>query len=164
MRSYLQRVKSHKVSEPSFALSEAQYPTLGPKHAFGAILFVEKEGFEPLFRAAQIAERFDVAIMSTKGMSARAARQLIDELHRFNVPVFVLHDCDKHGFSIFGTLGRDSIRYKFRHLDKQTSLTHTRVLSPLLSGRYPRRYPGEVLGEPKCAKSFIGAPEKISNS
>ena len=115
VRSYLQRVKSHKVSEPSFALTEARYPTLGPKHAFGAILFVEKEGFEPLFRAAQIAERFDVAIMSTKGMSVRAARQLIDELHRYNVPVFALHDCDKAGFSIFGTLGRDSIRYKFRH-------------------------------------------------
>ena len=51
-------------------------------------------------------------------MSVRAARQLIDELYRFNVPVFVLHDFDKHGFSIFGTLGRDSIRYKFPHRHK----------------------------------------------
>ena len=38
--------------------------------------------------------------MSTKGMSVRAARQLIDELHRYNVPVFVLHDLDKVGFSL----------------------------------------------------------------
>lgn len=118
VRSYLERVKSHKVSNPSFDLIEGRYPTFGPKHAFGAILFVEKEGFEPLFDAAQIKERFDIAIMSTKGMSVRAARQLIDELYRFNVPVFVLHDFDKHGFSIFGTLGRDSIRYKFRHRHK----------------------------------------------
>ena len=50
------------------------YPTLGPKHRFGAILFIEKEGFMPLFEAVQLAERYDLAIMSTKGMSVTAAR------------------------------------------------------------------------------------------
>jgi hypothetical protein len=45
-------------------------------------LFVEKEGFERLFKAAAIARRFDVAIMSTKGMSVTAARLLIDKLTR----------------------------------------------------------------------------------
>ena len=49
------------------------FPTRGPKHRFGAILFIEKEGFMPLFDAVQLAERFDIAIMSTKGMSVTAA-------------------------------------------------------------------------------------------
>ena len=51
------------------------YPTLGPLHRYAAVLFIEKEGFAPLLQAARIAERFDVAVMSTKGMSTTAARR-----------------------------------------------------------------------------------------
>src|ERR1700759_3498962 len=54
-----------------------KYPTMGPQHRYAAVLFIEKEGFAPLLRAARIAERFDIAIMSTKGMSTTAARQLL---------------------------------------------------------------------------------------
>ena len=50
------------------------YPTLGPEHRFSAILFIEKEGFMPLFEAVNLKERFDIAIMSTKGMSVIASR------------------------------------------------------------------------------------------
>jgi hypothetical protein len=45
----------------------ALYPTLGPENRFSTLLYIEKEGFEPLLRAAGIPERFDCAIMSTKG-------------------------------------------------------------------------------------------------
>ena len=51
------------------------YPTLGPRHRYSTVLFIEKEGFDPLLQAARIAERFDVAMMSTKGMSTTAARR-----------------------------------------------------------------------------------------
>src|SRR3954469_12634754 len=37
-------------------------------------LFIEKEGFEPLIAAAGIRERFDLAVLSTKGRSTTAAR------------------------------------------------------------------------------------------
>ena len=40
----------------------------GRSIASAPILFIEKEGFMPLFEAVQLAERFDLAIMSTKGM------------------------------------------------------------------------------------------------
>jgi len=43
-------------------------------------------------------------------MSVVAARLLID---RLGIPVFVLHDFDKAGFSIAGTLQRDTRRYEF---------------------------------------------------
>jgi hypothetical protein len=80
------------------------------------VLFVEKEGFDPLWRAINLAERFDIAIKSTKGMSVTAARRLADELAgRFGIPLFVLHDLDKAGFSILGTLIRDGRRYKYKH-------------------------------------------------
>ena len=66
---------------PRIELSR-RFPTSGPRNRFGAILFIEKEGFKPLLDAARIAERFDIAIMSTKGMSVTAARQLIEEALR----------------------------------------------------------------------------------
>ncbi|MEX1228804.1 MAG: hypothetical protein WEB58_01110 [Planctomycetaceae bacterium] len=92
------------------------YPTHGPEHRYGAILFVEKEGFMPLFEKVKLAERFDVALMSTKGQSVIASRQLVDHLcGRHNIPLLVLHDFDKSGFSICGTLSRSSDRYRFRH-------------------------------------------------
>ncbi len=88
----------------------------GPRHRFGAVLFVEKEGFLPLFEAVQLAERYDLAIMSTKGMSVTAARELVEFLcSTYGVPLLVLHDFDKSGFSIVGTLRRSTRRYRFAH-------------------------------------------------
>jgi Topoisomerase 6 subunit A/Spo11, Toprim domain len=90
--------------------------TIGPHNRYGDILFIEKEGFSALLAEAQIARRFDLAIMSTKGMSVTAARMLLDELAPHIERVFVLHDFDVSGFSIFGTLGSDSRRYRFANI------------------------------------------------
>jgi hypothetical protein len=90
------------------------FPTHGPENRFGAVLFIEKEGFLPLFHRARLAEQFDLAIMSTKGMSVVAARTLVDGLcGRHRVPLLVLRDFDIAGFSILGMLTRDSRRYTF---------------------------------------------------
>ncbi len=68
------------------------------------------------FKEVKLAERYDLAIMSTKGMSVTAARDLVDTLcGEHNIPLMVLHDFDKAGFSIVGTLQRDTRRYSFRH-------------------------------------------------
>jgi len=94
-----------------------RFPTNGPENRYETILFIEKEGFGPLVKAAKLAERFDVAIMSTKGMSVTAARLLIDRLSRRGVrQILVLHDFDISGFSIFGTLGTSNRRYQFENL------------------------------------------------
>jgi hypothetical protein len=90
------------------------FPTHGPEHRFNTVLFIEKEGFGPLFAAEQLAEKYDIAIMSTKGMSVTAARMLLDRLCRRGLElILVLHDFDVSGFSIFGTLGTSNRRYSF---------------------------------------------------
>jgi len=87
-----------------------------PEHSFGAVLFIEKEGFLPLFKAVDLAERYDLAVMSTKGMSVTASRQLVDRIcHELQIPLLVLHDFDKSGFSILGTLQRTTRRYQFEN-------------------------------------------------
>ena len=103
-----------KVTEVVTVDPSILFPTHGPEHRFNAVLFVEKEGFGPLFAAEQLAEKYDLAIMSTKGMSVTAARTLIDRLcHRGLELILVLHDFDVSGFSIFGTLGTSNRRYSF---------------------------------------------------
>jgi hypothetical protein len=97
-------------------LSKASVVLSGPKGNFGAVLFIEKEGFDPLLKAAKTANKFDIAIMSTKGMSVVAARALADEMcHEHDIPLLLLHDFDKAGFSIAGTIQRDTRRYEFQN-------------------------------------------------
>ena len=114
VRNYLAGFHDPKLIEASF--SEASVETSGPSGNFSGVLFVEKEGFDPLLKAAKIAEKFDLAIMSTKGMSVVAARKLADEMcHDYDIPLLPLHDFDKAGFSIAGTIQRDTRRYEFQN-------------------------------------------------
>jgi hypothetical protein len=88
----------------------------GPSGSFGALLFIEKEGFNKVLEAARIPERYDIAIMSTKGTSVTAARKLADELcAKYDIPLLIARDFDKTGFSISGTLQRDTWRYTFKN-------------------------------------------------
>jgi hypothetical protein len=99
------------------------FPTHGPENRFGAVLFVEKEGFLPLFHRVHLAQRYDLAILSSKGMSTVAARALVDQLcGRDGVPLLVAHDFDKAGFSILATLTRSNRRYLFAHCVEATDL------------------------------------------
>jgi hypothetical protein len=104
-------------------LNPAEVKTRGPSGSFGAVLFIEKEGFDQHFKAAQIAEKFDLAIMSTKGMSVTPARALVDQMcHDHDIPLLLLHDFDKSGFLIAGTLQRDTRRYEFQNFIKVIDL------------------------------------------
>jgi hypothetical protein len=112
VRDYLGSLAKPKLTKPGFDPGVVE--TQGPDGCFGAVLFTDKEGFFPLFEAVQLAGRYDLAIMSTKGMSNTAARRLADEMcGERNIPLFVLHDFDKSGLSILGTLREDTRRYTF---------------------------------------------------
>lgn len=116
VRNYLDGVRHHFISTLPDINLRSNYPTKGPENRFGAILFLEKEGFGPLLQKVKLAERYDLAIMSTKGLSVTAARQLVDELcARYGVPLLIVRDFDKAGFSIAGTLQKDTRRYVFRN-------------------------------------------------
>jgi hypothetical protein len=109
-------VRQYLGQRPSFgAKHDTLFPTAGPQNRYRNLLFIEKEGFHPIFQSAQLAERFDLALMSNKGMSVTASRILIDQLADRYDNVFVLRDFDRAGFSIFGTLFTDSPRYIFEN-------------------------------------------------
>ena len=118
VRAYPRDIETHM----AVAKISDNYPTRGPEDRFGAVRFIEKEGFLPLLAAVNLAERYDVAIMSTKGMPVVACLHLADELcGRHHIPLLVLHDFDKSGLSIYSNLAgeagkyRNFQRYQYRH-------------------------------------------------
>jgi Topoisomerase 6 subunit A/Spo11, Toprim domain len=110
--NYLHAMQDPEIVAAEF--SDASVDIIGPSGNIAGVLFCEKEGFNPLFKAVNVANRYDLMIVSTKGVSVTAARQLIDSVCGENdLPLFALHDFDVAGFMILGTLQRDTRRYEF---------------------------------------------------
>ena len=111
VRHYLSGMHVPKFEEADFAAASVE--TNGPQGNYGAVLYVEKEGFMPLFERVRLAKRYDIAIMSSKGMSVTAARELVNRICRASVPLLVLHDFDAAGIIIKDTLENDTRRYRY---------------------------------------------------
>jgi hypothetical protein len=110
--NYLHAMQDPHVDAAEF--SRASVDIVGPSGNIAGVLFCEKEGFGPLFKQVNLANRYDLMILSTKGVSVTAARLLIDDIcGDKDLPLFVLHDFDVAGFMILGTLHRDTRRYQF---------------------------------------------------
>src|SRR6516225_8952905 len=119
--SYLAAMKEPGIVKPEF--SDADVSIVGPSGGFGAVLVIEKEGFDALFKTVDLANRYDLMIISNKGLSVTACRKLIDEIcGGMDLQLFVLHDFDFDGFKIFGTLQRDTRRYQFTNTVETTDL------------------------------------------
>ncbi len=93
VRNYLAGAGEHQSAD--IAPVPVRFPTAGAANRIAAVLICEKEGFDELLSAEGVPERFDLALMSTKGISARAARDLAQTIE---APCFTLHDLDKNGF------------------------------------------------------------------
>jgi hypothetical protein len=113
VRKYLSKVGQLKLERADFA--SASVETYGPHGNFGAVLYIEKEGFMSLFERVNLAKRYDIAIMSSKGMSVTAARELADGICGvYRIPLLVLHDFDSAGIVIKDTLEHGTRRYRYR--------------------------------------------------
>jgi hypothetical protein len=114
VREYLTSWTSDFDDSPGSVTLKTAVDTKGPANRYRFVLFLEKEGFNPLLKRAQIAEKYDLGIMSTKGMSVTAARELAEAYAEEGVTILVLHDFDVSGFSILHTLSHDTRRHKFK--------------------------------------------------
>jgi hypothetical protein len=82
-----------------------------PKWTFNKVLFIEKEGFFEALKAAQWPERYDCALLTSKGFSTRAVRDFLDMLAEDadeDITVFCAHDADAFGTMIFQTLQEET--------------------------------------------------------
>ena len=79
-----------------------------PAWSFHKLLYIEKEDVGRVLMQAGWDRRHDCAIMSSKGYTGRAAKDLIDKIAATGEPVtiFCLHDADAAGSMIAATLQR----------------------------------------------------------
>lgn len=77
-----------------------------PEWEFHRVLYAEKEGLFPLLLSANWPERWDCALLTSKGFASRAAKDLIDALGEGDEPLelFCIHDADAAGTMIYQSL------------------------------------------------------------
>jgi hypothetical protein len=77
-----------------------------PPWTYNKVLYVEKEGSFEALKAAKWPERHDCALISSKGFTTRAVKDLLDLLAGDGEPVtvFCVHDADAAGTMIHQTL------------------------------------------------------------
>jgi hypothetical protein len=77
-----------------------------PAWLYNKLVYIEKEGANEALKADGWLDRHDCTVMSSKGFTTRAAKDLIDKLaeHDEPVEVFCVHDADAAGGMIYQTL------------------------------------------------------------
>ncbi len=89
-----------------------------PSWLYDKILFVEKKGLWPVFEAARLAERYDMAIVAGEGYATEACRVLFAHADRGKAyQLFVEHDADPHGYNIARTLREETARMPGHHIE-----------------------------------------------
>jgi hypothetical protein len=81
-----------------------------PEWTFNKVIYIEKEGFGEALKDSGWPERHDCMLMSSKGFTTRAAKDLVDKIaaHDEPVTVFCVHDADAAGTLIFQTFQEET--------------------------------------------------------
>jgi len=81
-----------------------------PIWTFNKFVYLEKEGFSEALKESGWPERHDCALMSSKGFTTRAVKDLVDKLaeHDEPVTVFCVHDADAYGTMIYQTFQEET--------------------------------------------------------
>ncbi len=101
-----------EISLGTRSVAEYQRPPWG----FNKVLYCEKEGLFPILRNAGWPERWDCALLSSKGYATRAVRELLRRIKESGeaVTVFCIHDADGDGTVIFEALQRAALPFGTR--------------------------------------------------
>lgn len=77
-----------------------------PKWTFNKVIYSEKEGFNELLKDVRFPEKYDCALVSSKGFASRAIKDLFDLLGETDEEIlfFCIHDADAAGTMIYETL------------------------------------------------------------
>ncbi len=77
-----------------------------PKWNFNKIIYIEKEGLFEVLKQVGFPEKYDCALLSSKGYASRAVRDVIDLLGETEeeIKFFCVHDADGPGTMIYQTL------------------------------------------------------------
>jgi len=75
-------------------------------------LYIEKTGFNEIFLAEGIQEKYNMLIVSGQGYGSRSARQLLYELQQKGLFIYCMHDLDIYGLGILNGLRQANDKFK----------------------------------------------------
>jgi hypothetical protein len=82
-----------------------------PRWRFNKVLYIEKKGFGPILQSVNLAEKYDMAIMSSEGFAVDAAKMLLSRAEKSGgMTIFCLHDADPAGYHIAHVLRQATLR------------------------------------------------------
>jgi hypothetical protein len=89
-----------------------------PSWTFNKIIYSEKEGFFTILKDAKFPERYDCALLTSKGYASRAVKDLFDLLGETDeeIQFFCIHDSDGAGTKIYETLQEATLTRRARKI------------------------------------------------
>jgi hypothetical protein len=81
-------------------------------YQYDKVLYIEKTGFNEIFQAEGIQEKYNMLIVSGQGYASRSARQLLYDLQQKGLKIYCMHDLDVAGMTIFDSVGRANDKFK----------------------------------------------------
>ncbi len=83
------------------------------EYKYDKVLYIEKTGFDAIFKAEKIGEKYNMMIVSGQGFSTRAAKTLLHEVHNRGLKLYCLHDLDISGIFILNSFKNTNIKFKY---------------------------------------------------
>ena len=83
------------------------------EYKYDKVLYIEKTGFDDIFKAEKIGEKYHMIIVSGQGFATRAAKTILHALQNKGLKLYCMHDLDISGVNIFKSF--QTTNDKFEH-------------------------------------------------
>lgn len=83
------------------------------EYKYDKVLYIEKTGFDDIFKAEKIGEKYHMIIVSGQGFATRAAKTILYALQNKGLKLYCMHDLDISGVNIFKSF--QTVNEKFEH-------------------------------------------------
>ena len=82
------------------------------KYKYDKALYIEKTGFDAVFRAEHLDEKYNIFIVSGQGFASREARRLLYNLQKQGLKLYCMHDLDVSGVNIYNSMCQANEKFK----------------------------------------------------
>lgn len=87
-------------------------PDFDLRYKYDKVLYIEKTGFDAIFKAEKIGEKYNMIIVSGQGFSTRAAKTLLYQFQMMGMKLYCLHDLDISGIYILDSFATPNKKFK----------------------------------------------------
>lgn len=81
-------------------------------YKYDKVLYIEKTGFDAIFKTEKVGEKYNMIIVSGQGFSTRAAKTLLYKFQKMGLKLYCLHDLDISGIYILDSFGAPNKKFK----------------------------------------------------